>query len=145
VRKLDLADIPEEDLRYSFSRSGGPGGQNVNKVSTRVTLWFNLGETGILTEAQKHRVRERFPSRVTRQGELRIAVQRHRSQSANREEAGKRLIDILNQALVEKPKRKKTRIPAAEKKRRLEEKKHRSELKKRRSVRSSKRDWDSHF
>ena len=130
---LNIDDILEDDLTFSFSRSGGPGGQNVNKVNTRVTMWFDLVNTNLFTDAQKQEICKSFPSRVTKDGKFLIVSQRHRSQTANREEAKLRLVELLNLALSKKPVRRETRIPRHERERRLKEKKHQSEIKKQRS------------
>lgn len=129
--------IPERELSFTASRSSGPGGQNVNKVSTRVTLLFDLNGTSALTEAEKVRIRARLPTRVNKEGMLRVVCQRHRSQSQNRSAAVDRFVSLLESALEEKPPRIKTRISRSEKRRRLEEKVHRSRIKQLRSKRVS--------
>ena len=129
----DGVSIPEDELVFTASRSGGPGGQHVNKVSSRVTLRFDLDASPSLTESQKHRVRRLMATRVSRDGVLRVVSRRHRSQLANRREAVERFADLLRGALQRPRRRRKTRIPAAAKRRRLEDKKHRGELKRRRS------------
>jgi len=125
--------IPEDELVFTASRSGGPGGQHVNKVSSRVTLRFDLDASPSLTDGQKHRVRHRLATRVSRDGVLRVVCRSHRSQLANRREAIERFSELLRSALQRPRRRRKTGVPAAAKRRRLEDKKHRGELKRRRS------------
>ena len=83
--------IPAGELRESASRAGGPGGQHVNKVSTRVTLRWNALESAVLTPAQLGRLRRRLRTRLTRNGELVVHARRHRSRARNRELARERL------------------------------------------------------
>jgi len=125
--------IPEEELRLVASRSGGPGGQHVNKVSSRVTLYFDVAASPSLTEAQKERLRARLGSRMSRAGVLRVVCQQSRSQAANREGAVRRFADLLRVALKPRRRRRETRVPPAERRRRLETKRRRSEVKRRRS------------
>jgi ribosome-associated protein len=127
--------IPEEELTFATSRSGGPGGQNVNKLETRVTLRFDLAGSQSLTPEQKERLRERLATRLTRAGVLHVSAQKHRTQAANRDAALERFAELLREGLREEAPRKKTRLPAAARRRRLEEKKRRSEKKRERSVR----------
>ena len=125
--------IPEEELRFTASRSGGPGGQNVNKVNTRVTLWFDVAGSPNLSEEQKRLILSRLGTRINKEGVLRVVSQRHRSQAANRETAKERLVELLQEAIRQEPPRKKTQIPPAAQQRRLDDKKHRSRLKQERS------------
>ena len=97
----DNLAIPDEEVTYATSRSGGPGGQNVNKLETRVTLRFDLAGSGALSEEQKARLRERLATRITRDGILQVTSQRHRSQGANREAAGARFAELLRENLRE--------------------------------------------
>ncbi len=124
--------IPERELAYALSRSSGPGGQNVNKVETRVTVLYDLERTSVLDEAQQIRVRERLATRINKAGVLRVVSQKHRTQAANREAARIKLAELLARALEPKRKRRPTRQPRAAKRRRLEDKRRRSELKRRR-------------
>lgn len=126
-----------DELRFTFTRSGGPGGQNVNKVNTRVTLHFDLAASESLSDTQKARIAHKLETRITRDGILRVVASRHRTQIANRRATIERLAELLTQALhVEKP-RKKKRISAAAKRRRRDEKARKSKVKElRRSPRS---------
>lgn len=125
--------IPENELLFTASGSSGPGGQNVNKVSTRVTLWFDVLHSASLTEEQKDRISRNLAARINKKGWLRITVEEHRSQAANRKLAREKFCRLLFEALKERPVRKKTRVPKRSRRRRLENKKQRSRKKKLRS------------
>jgi ribosome-associated protein len=129
--------IPEHELTFTASRSSGPGGQHVNKVSSRVTLLFNVTASPSLSEEQKQRLLIRLATRITKEGVLRVAAQTYRSQKANREVAIARFVALLQDALAPEPWRKKTRVPSAVKQQRLEEKRRRSRLKQERARRSA--------
>jgi ribosome-associated protein len=135
VRDLDLGDgviVPAQSLRASTSRSGGPGGQHVNKVETRVTIELAIDSLPLSAE-RRDRLRARLGGRITRAGVLRVTSQSERSQLANRDRALVRMEQLLREALEEQKPRKRTRTPKAQKARRLEEKKRRSEAKRLRS------------
>ena len=125
----DHLTIDENELDYEFARSSGPGGQNVNKVETKVTLRFDIGGSRSLDEAQKGQVRERLATRITRDDVLRVTSQRHRTREANRHAAIARFIELIDDALRERAPRKPTRISKAAKRRRLEDKRRRSRKK----------------
>jgi ribosome-associated protein len=135
LRLTDQLSLPESELSYRTSRSSGPGGQNVNKVETRVTVLFDVGASQILNDEQKSRVRERLATRVDKKGVLRVVSQKHRTQGANRETARERLAALVADALEKRAPRKRSRKPAAAKRRRLEDKRRRSEVKRLRKVR----------
>jgi len=122
--------VSEDEFEWRFSRSGGPGGQNVNKVSTRVTLFFDVAGCSALNEAQKRRILTKLRTRADKNGRLRVVSQKHRTQAANRNAAMEKLTGLIRESLIRQKPRKKTRIPYASKQKRLAEKKRRSELKK---------------
>jgi len=121
--------IGEDELSFTFSRSSKPGGQNVNKISSRVTLLFDVANSPRLSAEHKNRIMTRLRTRVNKDGILRVVAQRHRSQAANREVAVERFVELLQETLKPVKARKKTRISPAAKKRRLNGKKRRSRLK----------------
>ncbi|MGA2403614.1 MAG: alternative ribosome rescue aminoacyl-tRNA hydrolase ArfB [Syntrophobacteraceae bacterium] len=127
--------IPEDELTFTASRSGGPGGQHVNKVSSRVTLWFDVLNSPNLSQEQKELILRRLATRIGKDGLLRVISQQTRSQVENKELAIERFAELLRDALERVPLRKKTRVSKGAKLRRLEEKRQRSILK---SVRSKK-------
>lgn len=125
--------IPGNELSYTFSRSAKPGGQHVNKVSTRATLHFDVAGSASLSEEQRERILERLQTRINREGVMRVVSQKHRSQRANREEATRRFVELLRETLRKRAPRRKTRVPKAVVERRLEEKQRQSLRKKERS------------
>lgn len=127
--------IPEEELVFTASHSSGPGGQNVNKLNSRITLWFDIINSPSLSSGQKELVSRRLANRIGRDGVLRVTSQQTRSQLANRELAMERFAELLRDALRLSPIRKKTRVSRAVKLRRLEAKKQHSLMKSRRSER----------
>jgi ribosome-associated protein len=129
----DNLAIPDEEVTFATSRSGGPGGQNVNKLETRVTLRFDLAGSAALSEPQKVRLRERLATRITRDGVLQVSSQRHRTQGANREAAAERFAELLRENLREETPRRKTRPSRAAKARRLDSKRRQSQRKRERS------------
>jgi ribosome-associated protein len=119
--------IPESELDESFIRSSGPGGQNVNKVSSAVQLRFDvLGSPSLTDVAREALLRG---GKLTRDGVLVITAQRFREQDRNREDARARLVEIVRQAATPRPVRRATRVPKASKRKRLEGKKHRARIK----------------
>jgi ribosome-associated protein len=133
--------IDEDELVFKTSRSSGPGGQNVNKLNTRVTLLFDLADSASLSQEQKQRIASRLSTRIDRQGFLRVVSQKHRSQEANRRAAVEKFQQLLHDALKPVPVRRKTKVPAAAHERRLSEKKQRGLLKRERAKRDWKGEW----
>src|SRR5947207_1091710 len=116
----DQLSIPEDELTFTASRSGGPGGQNVNKVSSRVTLTFDVLHSPSLSDDQRRRISSRLATRINKDGILRVISQQTRSQELNREDATSRFAELLSGALtVERP-RVKTRLPRSAHARRLD-------------------------
>lgn len=121
--------IPESEFSFTFSRSSGPGGQNVNKVSTRVTLWFDVEGSPSLSLEQKGLIKRKLTTRINKNGLLRVVSYRHRTQGANRVAAVEHFVALLHEAIRRERPRKKTRVPKAAKKRRLADKRHRGRVK----------------
>ncbi|RMH18975.1 MAG: aminoacyl-tRNA hydrolase [Acidobacteria bacterium] len=121
--------IDEAELSFLTSRSAGPGGQHANKVASRITLRFDVAGSPSLTPAQRQRLHQRLPTRITKDGVLWLHVQKHRSQRRNRQLAIERFVELLRDALAEETPRRPTRTPAAARRRRLETKRRRSRLK----------------
>ncbi len=133
LRISDELEISEDELRMIASPSSGPGGQNVNRVSTRVTILFSVAESPSLSEFQRDRLLERLRGRISKDGVLRISSQRHRTQSANRRDALTRFLELVGAALADEPERVETRVPRAQRRRRREAKRLRSRIKRLRS------------
>jgi len=121
--------IPWEELRFRFSRSGGPGGQNVNRVATRVELLFDLAGSPSLTEEQRQRARQALASYLDAAGTLRLAADSTRSQWRNRQEVVRRFRALLRQALRAQRKRRATKPPPQAREERLAAKRQRSQVK----------------
>ena len=127
--------IDDNELQFTFVRSSGPGGQNVNKVATAAQLRFDINQSTLPGEV-KERLRHIAANKITTEGELIIEAKRFRTQEQNREDALNRLTDLLRRAF-EKPKpRRKTKPTAASQQKRLAEKKQRGEIKKYRQTRN---------
>ena len=124
--------IPAEDLELSYVRSSGPGGQNVNKVSTKVELRFRLSQCTALSPAQKQRLTAAFAGSVTRGGDLVLSSDRFRSQLRNQEDVLDRLARMIRKIRAAPKRRIATKPSRASQRRRLQEKRHRSELKRQR-------------
>lgn len=118
--------IPLGELEFRFSRSGGPGGQNVNKVESRVELMFRPGTSQAFTEAEQGRVVRAIGGRLEGDGVLRVTAEESRSQWVNRGRAMEKLVEILAAALRPVKKRKPTRLSAGARLRRKESKRRQS-------------------
>lgn len=121
--------IPLRELEFRFSRSGGPGGQNVNKVNSKVTLFFNVSLSPSLNSNQKSLLSFRLASRISQQGVLQLAASEHRTQKANKDAVLIRFANLLRQALVVQKTRKKTKPSRGSKERRITSKKKRAVVK----------------
>ena len=120
------------ELQFSASRSSGPGGQNVNKVNTRVELRFHIASSALLSEEEKIRLLEKLAKKINSEGELILVSQTERSQLKNKEKVTERFYSLLTRALTPRKKRKPTKPSPASKEERLEEKRKQAEKKKRR-------------
>ncbi|UCE61475.1 MAG: aminoacyl-tRNA hydrolase [Phycisphaerales bacterium] len=124
--------VLEDELTFSFARSSGPGGQNVNKVSTRVTLLFDVGCSDSLSSREKTLLRMRLRTRITTQGVLRVVSSKYRTQSANRRATVRRFYELVAEALHRPAARLPSKPSLASQRRRVEEKRKRSRQKQQR-------------
>ena len=117
--------IKDRELTFSASTSSGPGGQHVNRVATRVTPLFDVDGSASLSAIQKQRVREALATRINREGTLRVVSSRHRSQRANRAATIERFIGLIAEAVRPRTRRRKTVVPRAQRRRRMDQKRRR--------------------
>jgi ribosome-associated protein len=132
---IDISEqvaIPDEELEWKFIRSSGPGGQNVNKVSSAVQLRFLLPRNTSISAPAKNRLRRMAGQRLVDDGSILITARDERSQEQNRRAALGRLADLVRAALIEPKIRRKTRPTRASKERRIDSKKRRSSIKRER-------------
>jgi ribosome-associated protein len=139
MRVTEKLTIDERELEERFIRSSGPGGQNVNKVSTAVELRFDVRHSGSLAVAVRDRLVTLAGRRITDEGVLIIRAERFRTQERNREDARARLADLIRQALIVPKRRIATKPTRASKTRRVDAKTHRGGVKK---LRGSKPSFD---
>jgi ribosome-associated protein len=129
IRVTDRISVDEAELEESFVRASGPGGQNVNKLSTAVQLRFDVRRSPSLPNEVAVRLMRLAGSRLTKDGILVIIAQSQRTQEGNRRDARDRLVALIRQAAVVPPKRRPTKPSKAAKAKRLEGKKRRSSIK----------------
>ena len=139
IRVTDQISIDEAELEESFVRSSGPGGQNVNKLSTAVQLRFDVRRSPSLPNDVAIRLMRLAGKRVTKDGVLVIIAQNHRTQERNRAEAQERLVALIQEAAVKPVPRRATKPTRASRQERLDSKKRRSGIK---NMRQSKPSWD---
>ena len=126
--------IPDAELTEQASRASGPGGQKVNKTSSRVTLRWSVATSAALSDRQRVRLLERLGARLTRDGELVLHAQRSRSQAANREQARARLVELVRGALAESAPRRPTAPTRGSRERAQAAKRRRSAIKRARGA-----------
>jgi ribosome-associated protein len=129
IRVTHQINIDEREIEESFVRASGPGGQNVNKLATAVQLRFDVRGSPSLPAEVRARLEKLAGARMTREGVLVIAAQRHRTQARNRQDALERLVDLVRRAAIEPRARRPTRPTAAARERRIEVKKRRAGIK----------------
>lgn len=132
IPDFDKLSRVDSELIFKTSRSSGPGGQNINKLNTKVTLFFNIQDSSILTDRQKQTIIGKLSSRLTKDKKLIVTSQKFRTQKANRSCAIGKLAEIIRKALEKPKKRRPTKPTSASVEKRIKYKKTRSLLKQQR-------------
>lgn len=134
LEKQSSGPVPESEIQIDFARSGGPGGQNVNKTETKAQLRWNIEASHAFSDSQKARLKKALEKRLTKTGEIVLSSESERSQNQNRDAVIERLQSIVQSALTPKKKRIPTKPTRSAKERRLKEKKKQSRKKRLRKV-----------
>lgn len=124
--------IPDDELTFRATRASGPGGQHVNKASTKIEVLWDVSRSTALSDTQRQRITDKLSNRIDGGGVLRVTASARRSQLQNRMAAVERLNDLVRQAIAKPKPRKRTKVPKRVREERLAEKKRRSETKQQR-------------
>ncbi len=139
IAVTESVSIPDDELRWEYARSGGPGGQNVNKVASKATLRWAVAASAALSPEAKARLRVAHPSHHTTEGELLVTSQEYRDQERNRQRCEEKLAAMVRAALTPPKPRKKTKPTKGSQRRRLDDKKKQATKK---STRKSGGGWE---
>lgn len=125
-----IPQVPENELEFSFSSSGGPGGQNANKVASKATLRWNVGSSAAFSEEQKQKIRDYAGSYFSeKKDDIVVQANEHRDQPQNKKAAAERLQNMVSGALTPVEERIETKVPRREKEKRMDDKRHESRKK----------------
>ncbi len=134
IRVNERVGVPEAAVETKAVRASGPGGQNVNKLATKIQMWVDLSKLTGLEPGEAFRIREFLKSRLDADGRLLVMCQETRDQIRNREDCAEKVAELLRAALFRPKQRRRTRPTRASKERRIESKRHRSDRLRQRNV-----------